>query len=734
MVKSRAGDSSALSGDTRVQDVALTFVSAVLAVAAAGAPLLWEPRFFYTDDYQTYFMPLFHEVARLLETGEFPFITDRIWSGGAILAEYQLAVFNPVSLALYLLITNIGPAPAAAAVYSLFHIAVFAAGIYFMCRALQCKPSLSMMAAVTASTSGWLLYWGAGNWIPALVSLAWMPWAVGSLLRLHEGSQWFLPAAFSVALVLVSGWPFAVLAFTTVVAVVWLMTVSWQMKGNIRRCVPIYLALLAGGLLAAPAVLPMVPYLLYSERLVDAAPIWQSSLAALLAVGLPFDSTVWNTFYGREVVALPMTYVAWFIPVVLANASLKRILKTPEEAALLAVVLCLACLSMLPQLGHFRWMFRLLPYYQVALIVLTALVLSRRGETISFRMLPTALALLVPLAVSLLTLPGMTVVYAGSTVLVLLLIIATTFLARVRRGTWAGLALLSNVLVVWAVSYRFVSAGFPSYPTKFLSPFSNREEAASAVPSRRIALFSRAGLAGAEADWRDFRPGNSSLFDNVISINGYSAFLPKPFREQFCFDYLGGLTCDDIIDRLTLPVEGLGSSLLDLTRTEVVDIQSPQMAEQFSRVAAGGWRSSIKPSGATVFSRQIDAAGPADPVSWQSPGVQTEVLSQSPRRIIVDVANDAVTEATLVLARAWYPDWHARLNGVDLPVEAVRGLLVQVRLPGQTRGQVIIEYWPAGLAMGFWMAAAGGILALGGLAWSLRMRGRPCAVPANREA
>lgn len=708
------GRDTPVSGDTH-RDVILALACAVAAVMVAGVPLLWEPRFFYTDDYQTFFMPMFHEVARLLGEGELPLITDRLWRGGAILAEYQVAVLNPVSVALYLLMSKISSTPAAAAVYSLFHIAVFAAGTYFMCRALRCKPSLAVMAALTAAMSEWLLYWGAINWIPALVSMAWIPWAIGSLVRLFDSLRWFVPAAFGVALVALSGWPFALLAFAITVAVVSLLTLPWQVNGNLRRCLPVYMALLAGGLLSAPAVLPMFPYVRYSERPIDSGLLWRTSIAALTAVGMPFYRTSWFAFDKVRIVALPMTYVAWFIPVVLANAGVRRMLRTPAEGVVLVVAVWLACMSMLPLIGHFRWMFRLLPYYHFALIVLTALVLSRCGEPLRFRLVPTAVALLGPFAIALLAVPSMAMLYVASLSLVALLVISGAVLLKVSPKSLIAFALISNVLIGWTVNYNFVSSGFPIYPNAFKSPFSNDEADEAASPRRHLALYAELGTEQDETDWRTFLPGNSVLFSGNISINGYSPFFAKSFRSDFCFNYLSALTCADIVSRLTRPVEGFGVSLLDLTRTEIVNIQSPDMAEQFRRAASGSWRSSENPSGTTLFSREIDAAGPAEPISWTSQGLGTEVLAQSPRRIVVDVVNDAGGEASLVMARAWYPDWRARLNGVDLPVDAVRGLLVRVKLPAGARGQLVVEYWPGGLSAGLWMAAAGAIIVFASL-------------------
>ncbi|HEY2480572.1 MAG TPA: hypothetical protein VGI30_00050, partial [Caulobacteraceae bacterium] len=79
-------------------------LAAALATLAAAAALLVSPRYFFTDDYTTQFIPVFREIARLVGQGHFPLITDRIWQGGALVQEYQYAVFNPVSMILYLLL------------------------------------------------------------------------------------------------------------------------------------------------------------------------------------------------------------------------------------------------------------------------------------------------------------------------------------------------------------------------------------------------------------------------------------------------------------------------------------------------------------------------------------------------------------------------------------------------------------------------------------------------------
>jgi hypothetical protein len=151
---------------------------AAIAAAAAALPLLVNGYFYYADDNQTYFTPMFGEIARLLEAGEFPLSTDRVWYGGAILAEYQYGVFNPVCLLLLLIAHRFGDLAQAAAFYAIAHYAIFAAGSYVLGLALGFPRRAALTGACLAISSTWLLYWGAGNWIPALVSISYVPWCL----------------------------------------------------------------------------------------------------------------------------------------------------------------------------------------------------------------------------------------------------------------------------------------------------------------------------------------------------------------------------------------------------------------------------------------------------------------------------------------------------------------------------------------------------------------------------
>lgn len=725
------------------RDVGVAIACAVVTVLVAGFPLLIEPHFFYTDDYQTYFMPMFHEVARLVSQGQAPFITDRIWRGGALLAEYQPAVLNPISLLLYLGIYQMHSAPAAAAVFSLTHLALFAAGTYVLCRALRCAPTYAALAAVTAPTTEWILYWGAANWIPALVSIAWLPWALAALAKLYGDMKWFLPAVLGTAMVIVSGWPFALLALAIVVLIVSLFVVPHYFRENFQRLFPVYLALLTAALLAAPAILPMIPYARYSERPFETLIRWRSTLAAVTAVGMPFYRSIWSGFSGVKPVALPMTYVAWFAPVVIANAGWKKLLRNPVECCIFQIALWLAAISMLPMLGQFRWMFRLLPYYHLAVIVLVALILNRAdAERQDLRVVPTIAAIALPLVIAVVSVPRMLDLYAASAALAFALAMAGLVLQKSGRFVWAVFAVVSNILVFWSVNYSFVTPEYPTYPNSMRSPFLMSEGPVAEGAKRHISISRTTALVVAD-DWRDLKPGNTSLFTSVVNVGGYSPFDPKPYRQHFCPDYLGMASCPEIVQHLSVPI-GPEGNLLDLMRVEEVSIVDRDIASLFDLATARKWRSVARPTGTTLFTRDLGANSLPDPVSWSADHMDQRVIVHTASQIVMDVDNQADAEGAIVMARAWYPGWKAELDGVSLPVDALYGILLEVKIPPHTRGHLVIDYWPAGLNAGMGMSALGFVVLLvvlvlqsrRGRRWArLRLaRALPAAcIPSDRE-
>ena len=86
---------------------AAIFVVTITACMAA-VPLIGNGYFYFSDDFQMMIMPVMLEIARQVTEWQMPFVTGRSWLGGAISAEYQYAIWNPVSVSLYVLMDRFG--------------------------------------------------------------------------------------------------------------------------------------------------------------------------------------------------------------------------------------------------------------------------------------------------------------------------------------------------------------------------------------------------------------------------------------------------------------------------------------------------------------------------------------------------------------------------------------------------------------------------------------------------
>ena len=147
---------------------------------------------------------------------------------------------------------------------------------------------------------------------------------------------------------------------------------------------------------------------------------------------------------------------------------------------------------------------------------------------------------------------------------------------------------------------------------------------------------------------------------------------------------------------MTVPVRPTGLSLIDLMGVGHVVIQHPGDAAKFAAWAGAGWIQARGPAGEWSFTRIL----PLGLVTWASPGAGAVVQSSSPAKITAQARNDAPTPATIVLARAWYPGWSARLNGAPVLAHPLAGLLVTVELPPRSQGGLEVSFWPSGLTAG----------------------------------
>jgi hypothetical protein len=445
-------------------------------------------------------------------------------------------------------------------------------------------------------------------------------------------------------------------------------------------------------------------------------------LKGLLSFGFPSFLTVWKgwDFQYRFLASPPMFYAGWFLPLVLLNARWRAALASNDWRGRLLVALTLAffLLSMSPTLGQIRWSFRWIPEFHFFLVLLTFWIIARERTLLPGSaaapwpplvggMGITAFAFVLALQNS----PALARLHAAflAAIGVLLLLCRTvgdrSHGRRLAVFAAGHVVILGAIVVLWPANGAVRDWGMPAAKSFYAAN-------AEATPLRQLFLFSE--VVGPEsrdpAWWAEVMPGNVGLLDGAAAtLNGYSSIYPAGLTRALCFDYKSA-ACPDAARRLFLRDVTTGSRLVDLLGLDriVVARNTPHEAafvrwktDEWTRVATGKYTQTYE----RVPPRPV---GLVSGVSWATPGVLLSPAQQpTARKAIYNVRSVPTFAGGLViLARAWYPGYEARLNGRPLPVEAHLQTLPAVLLPPGASGVLEIDYWPAGLSAGLWAAAA----------------------------
>src|SRR5215813_12347285 len=271
-----------------------------------------DPLLFWNDDYEISVLPVFADMARAWNHGEFPLLSPFSWVCGNLAGEFQYGVFSIFINVLIVCVWKLPLTfPQQAAAVSIAHLAVLSAGAFLLARDRQLSTALSIFVALVASLNGWIICWGASDWFGALGAFTWLPWAWWAAERAVNParSRWrFLWPAPFVYLLITGGFPYTVLMLGLVV--VWLALRSLFEVGAIdpnrpsrlTRIGPLFLGVILGVSLAAPAWLALLDYVQGSARQsLDATAHWQWLVPwkAWPGVILPPWTVDWSNFITK---------------------------------------------------------------------------------------------------------------------------------------------------------------------------------------------------------------------------------------------------------------------------------------------------------------------------------------------------------------------------------------------------------------------------------------------------
>jgi hypothetical protein len=756
-------------------------VAGLIVVGFCMLLLAHDPLIFWNDDYEISILPVFADMARAWNHGEFPFLSPHSWVCGNLAGEFQYGVFSIFINALIVCLWKLPLTFAQqAAALSIAHLAVLSAGAFLLARGRKLSIPLSIFVALVAALNGWIICWGASDWFGALGAFAWLPWAwwaaeravasaslraVGSTKpeasRCSEKNhrqdadatpsrwQFLWPAPF-VYLLVTGGFPYTVLMLALVL--VWLTLREVFEAGDITssprtrpflaqltRIGPLILGVALGLGLAAPAWLALLDYVHGSAReSLHPSAHWQWLVPWNAWPGLiiPSWTASWSNFSSRFVphgatelacgLVSPVALLSGFI--VNGRALLKKI---RWEMALL---LLLFILAMIPTAGVFRWSFRWLPLFHLvlALCAAEALALSspKQRRVTAFLMLLLIIMLIIgalvlrtggehlfPLAWIFL---GLALVW---------LVIESLQLNFLRE--WAPAAVVFAALLA---TYLCIlpNSGVPKYnlAQSLLEPYPLDPQrlylSVYPPPETFYRVEAKPGPVG-----QVVRPGSTSMWAGLRFVNGYSPIRPAGVARVFASAIHGEVDPD--LAPWLLQHEAGKDGLL-----ERIGIDGIIVAKEFDFIPqpAAEWELATENDEGRVFHRRGQAMPMVRSVNFSGGNSIAKITDIVARRNWVSAsvaAPDGDRPALIAFSRPFFPGYRARIDGRDLAVSSMRNLIPLVEIPPGTHGRLTLYYRPDWLVYGRAIAITSAVIWFICAFFAMRRAIQPATISQNRS-
>ena len=705
---------------------------------------------------------------RLVHHGELP-----LWNALSGTGMPQMFNFESAPLSFPTIVGYLAPLSASFLVTVAAKLVVAGTGAYVCCRVLGTGP----LAGAFGGTS-FMLAGAFSGWLGWSVDgpVAWAGWILAACVLAYRSRgrvREVVLLAVTVAFSLYAGFPesYVLLAIGLGVVLVaaGLATVAARRSVASRGVARLAAGVVAGGLLAAPLLLPGVSLLSGSARNgKDAATGIPLHLAPLLLAqgfyGLPIAGSTWfgqvnyyetAAYVGVAAIVLALTaaVVHWRRPAVvglvasvlvgllvvyqlgagapvqhlLSHLGLSAVALQRMQMVLELPVAVLAALGLEAVLR--RWRARSV---RVALAVSTAAVLAalalmwtkvataRLPPTVNPPLHPPSVATLESLRRSSLIWPTATIV------LVLVLLAAASVLARRvpdRRAMAAGAAGGLALLGAQSAFLLFAGVGLNSYSHDSFPMTPAVATLRSVVGSKLV------GLDDGNVDCGSASPRNGPFcgvrfwrgagFYPEMNI-GYSVAelgVHDPMTPQAYFDAWPVANAEQVSPiNLNLFVPDVDTVALARRYGVAYVLALPGLAAPpgMRLVATVAGEHLYAVPGAARFSFAASAAG--------SGAAVTGVAHPGDARYVVDVRTRAA--ARLEVRVTDVTGWHASADGRPLAIETAAGDLMSVEVPAGAH-VVVLDYWPRRLSEGILLAAAA-LVALAGwaVAGGLRRRAR----------
>lgn len=715
--------------------------TALIAVVAALIPVIFNHRFYFYDDTQIGAYPIWVEIGKLLRAGDWPIFSASGWQAGNYAAEGQWGIFSPVTLLIGLAASYAGNAIIFSTAVKVGFLALASIGVYLLSRSFRAAPPLAFVAGVTSTLAGFTVYLDAPSWVTGLMVWAFLPFVWWALRRMAFDRKSPLP-------VLVSGYLLVTVGYVHGTIMMVLVFVAFITEVLIRRHWKALRQTLASGVLlglvALAVYLPGVLTLATTARKtgISNTNFLTVDLTGLAGSALPSNLPQVASWWWGPFAPVPLTYIAWFLPLfaIINFHKLRRL--TPAMASLPVFLVFSLLLTLAPSdMGPLRTPVRLMPYVALSVIVLLCVALSvARLKTISrTRWLAVAGVFLGSVYLGWTGKPELWTISARMFLIMAAgLAVVVVIFWKVDRTKRAE-AILAGILVATSLAVAFPQHNyFPAPPVqdfKMPGDTSKYGQQLEGAEGQAIVVGAPSSLDGAA--WGETLVGNMWYLNAVPVHNLYSPIQNAAYSKDLCI-ISRGETCRELTTKLFEIDPVSGKPLADLLRLDTVQVvRDPADAQgvELAKVTLpAGWTVASRTPNTVMWTRDAPLGNVGAPV-YSSAGTDVQLVSNENSSVsfkVNEVGNDG---GKVTLGRISWPGY--KVDGGTL-ADPLRGYLLTVDVSPDMIGKTVtVSFEPPGWKIE--LAALGTAILLGA-AWSVlfafrRRRDHPSArqLPPNAE-
>ncbi len=698
------------------------------------------PRFFWFDDAQIQFMPMYWWLGRQLDDGGLPLLDPDQGMAGNLTADMQNGVLDPIRWPFMLWAGGQEDLLHVATVHGWLSVLVLGTACLALLLNHRVRPALAVAVAVGAATSGFFLWYGSA-WSPVMWSLAALIWLWAAL----SSRRWYgVPGVgLATAAVVCAGNPYILPLLPVLVACQGLE--RWQRSGRRllrdRHTWATVVALLAGMALSLPTLVNALDVAPWMWRLPAPVTVGSAGTGTNLLDIVLSGTTLLNAsnvpIFSTAVIALPL----------LALVHWRRAVRAPGVLTAAAVWVVGVLWTQLPDAFLvFRIPFRLLSVVQVGFALLAVLAFTGAAR-VTRRRSAAALGLLaLQFVVALMRAPmlwrwhviGLAVGVVALAAVVLLARPSVLHGARRARRLVRPVAVVTVVLACAAplavqlglqgvlqeryeaITVREDQSGVPVYRPNTggqdvgttVQEF--RDNAVATDTSLTIYAFGSFDDPDDRGWHRGVLGGNLNLLAGLRPGFGSLAVWPRGVQQHLAANYQSAL---DLQQRGLLAVpDGVDVPWVDLLSSNRVLLgvggAVPQrLAGHFEQnwtfvADHDGYREYVRPE--PLPGRVTAVLGSGVTVADAGANDGVAVLGGPFERYTVTTGDDG---GSLVFRTAYWNGFSASLDGRPLEVSAFEDAVLQVDLPaGVSGGTLEISFEPIGARLLPVALGAGGVL------------------------